>query len=69
MKFKDFSKQKTAGILGLLAFGGMMYIMNRAVPKIADFIWDGKNHGNLTPGKKRNRRRRRGTVLCPFFSF
>ena len=61
MKFKDFAKQKTAGVLGLLAFGGMMYIMNRAVPKIADdypfsFIWDGKNHGNLTPGKKRYRR-------------
>ena len=61
MKFKGFSKSKAAGVLGLLAFGGLMYIMNRAVPKIADdypfsFIWDGKNHGNLTAGKKRYRR-------------
>lgn len=44
-------------LLTLAAFGGLMYVMNRSIPKIADdypfsFIWDGRNHGNLTPGRK-----------------
>lgn len=47
--------------LTLAAFGGLTYVMNRAIPKIADdypfsFIWDGKNHGNLTPGRKNFKR-------------
>ena len=38
--------------------GGLIFLLNRMVPKLADdypfsFIWDGKNHGNLTFGEKR----------------
>lgn len=61
MKIKKLTKITKGGILALSAFGGMMYLMNRVVPKIADdypfsFIWDGKNHGNLTWGKKEYKR-------------
>lgn len=48
-------------MLILAAFGGLMYLRNRLIPRFADdypfsFIWDGKKHGNLSFGKQRYRR-------------
>ena len=43
------------------AFGGVMYLKNRMMPKYADdypysFIWEGEEHGNLAYGNHRYRR-------------
>ena len=48
-------------VLVLSSFGALVYVRNRIIPKFADdypfsFIWDGKNHGNLTFGKKNYKR-------------
>ena len=49
--------EAAAALAVFAAFGGVMYLKNRLLPKYADdypysFIWDGKHHGNLTFGKK-----------------
>ena len=57
-RFKNFT---FGAFLAMAGAGSLFYILNRNIPRIADdypfsFIWDGKNHGNLTLGKKNYKR-------------
>ena len=58
---KRSRKEKLIAAAVFAAFGGVMYIKNRFMPKYADdypysFIWEGEEHGNLAYGKHRFRR-------------
>ncbi len=58
---KRSDKQKLIAVTIFAAFGGVMYLKNRMMPKYADdypysFIWEGEEHGNLAYGNHRYRR-------------
>lgn len=58
-RLRGHKVSKTALIFA--GFGGVIYLANRMIPKIADdypfsFVWDGDHHGNLAFGRHRYRR-------------
>lgn len=58
---KSFKKKKLVAVAAIVAFGGVMYLKNRLIPKFADdypysFVWEGDEHGNLAFGNHRYER-------------